>query len=204
MKLSKMLATMRAQDPIPSLIDTTLEKDYLTDYKLNANAIDAYYMGIKYADLETVTDDLESFLAMVNIAIVNWDYKWTKLYATTQLTYDPIANVDAEIEETRDIASRHTEDTLGAGNVSTTNGQAPMESSTFHNQTKSTTESQQRVDEHDEDAYKDVITTTRKGNIGVTSTQQLIEAERGVSEFPFLDILMADVINFLTYPYYER
>ena len=204
MKLSQMLAQMKEQSPVPTLIDTTLEKDYLTDYKTSPAAIDAYYMGIKYADLETVTDDLESFLAMVDIAILNNDYKWSKLYATTQLEYDPIANVDATIEETRDIASRHSEETLGAGNVSTTNGQAPMESSTFHNQTKSTTESQQRVDEHDEDAYKDVITTTRKGNIGITSSQQLIEAERGVSDFHFLDILIADVIDFLTYPYYGR
>ena len=204
MKLSEMLKKMRAQDPIPTLIDTTLEYDYLIDYNDNAEAIDAYYMGIKYANLETITDDLESFLATVDIAIINNNYKWEKLYNTTQLEYDPIANVDAEIKEERDIASRHTEDTLGAGNVSTTNGQAPMESSTFHNQTKSTTESQQRVDEHDEDPYKDTITTTRKGNIGVTSTQQLIDAERTTADFHFLDILMADVINFVTYPYYER
>lgn len=199
-----MWEQMKNQDPVATLIDPTLDKDYLTDYKTKPAAIDAYYMGIKYADLETVTDDLESFLAMVDIAILNNDYKWSKLYATTQLEYDPIANVDAEIEETRDIAARHSEETLGAGNVSTTNGQAPMESSTFHNQTKSTTESQQRTDEHDEDAYKDVITTTRKGNIGVTSSQQLIEAERGVADFHFLDVLMADVIDFLTYPYYGR
>lgn len=199
-----MWEQMKEQEPVATLIDPTLEKEYLTDYKTKPAAIDAYYMGIKYADLETVTDDLESFLAMVDIAILNNDYKWSKLYATTQLTYDPIANVDAEIEETRDIASRHSEETLGAGNVSTTNGQAPMESSTFHNQTKSTTESQQRVDEHDEDAYKDVITTTRKGNIGVTSTQSLILEQRNVVDFHFLDVLMADVIDFLTYPYYGR
>ena len=204
MTVRQMWEQMKEQEPVATLIDPTLEKDYLTDYKTSPAAIDAYYMGIKYADLETVTDDLESFLAMVDIAILNNDYKWSKLYATTQFEYDPIANVDAEIEETRDIASRHSEETLGAGNVSTTNGQAPMESSTFHNQTKSTTESQQRVDEHDEDAYKDVITTTRKGNIGVTSTQSLILEQRGVVDFHFLDILMADVIDFLTYPYYGR
>ena len=204
MTIKEMWEQMKEKEPVATLIDPTLEKDYLADYKTKPAAIDAYYMGIKYADLETVTDDLESFLAMVDIAILNNDYKWSKLYATTQLVYDPIANVDATIEEERDIAARHHEDTLGAGNVTTTNGQAPMESSTFHNQTKSQTESQQRTDEHDEDGYKDTIKTTRKGNIGVTSSQQLIEAERGVSDFHFLDILMADVIDFLTYPYYGR
>lgn len=204
MKLSKMLEQMTEQSPVPTLIDTTLNKDYLTDYKLNANAIDAYYMGVKYADLETVTDDLEGFLALVDVAIANNDYKWTKLYDTTQLTYDPIANVDATITEERDIASRHSEDTIGGANVTTTNSQAPMESSNFHNQTQSETASLEHTDEHDEDAYKDTITTTRQGNIGVTSSQQLIEAERGVADFKFLDILMADVIDFITYPYYVR
>lgn len=198
-----MWEQMIAQDPAETLIDPTLDKVYLTDYKTMPAAVDAYYMGIKYADLETVTDDLESFLAMVDLAILNNDYKWTKLYNTTILEYDPIANVDAEIEETRDIAKRHHEEKYGAGKVTTKNGQAPMDSSAYANQSQSITDSDQKTDEHDEDAYKDVITTTRKGNIGVTSTQQLIEAERGVSDFKFLDILMADVINMLTYPYYS-
>lgn len=198
-----MWEQMTAQSPAATLIDPTLDKDYLTDYKTMPAAIDAYYMGIKYADLETVTDDLESFLAMVDLAILNNDYKWTKLYNTTLLEYDPIANVDAEIQETRDIDNRHHEEKYGAGKVTTKNGQAPMDSSAYANQSQSITDSDQKTDEHDEDAYKDVITTTRKGNIGVTSTQQLIEAERGVSDFKFLDILMADVINMLTYPYYS-
>lgn len=204
MKLSEMLTKMRELEPIPTLIDTELEKDYLADYVDNANAIDAYYMGIKYADLMTVTDDIDLFLSMVDIAIANYDYKWSKLYETTQLVYDPIANVDAEIKEERDIAARHSEDTIGGADVTTTNSQATMESSNFHNQTKSNTASLEHTDEHDEDAYKDTITTTRKGNIGVTSSQQLIEAERNVAKFNFLDILMADVIDFLTYPYYGR
>ena len=199
-----MWEQMIAETPAATLIDPTLNKDYLTDYKTMPTAVDAYYMGIKYADLETVTDDLESFLALVDVAILENDYKWNKLYSTTQLDYDPIANVDATIEEERNIAARHYEDTLGAGNITTTNGQAPMDSSNYSNQTKSQTQSQQKIDQHDEDAYKDTIKTTRKGNIGVTSSQQLIEAERGVADFKFLDILMADVINFLTYPYFRR
>lgn len=199
-----MWEQMIAQDPVKTLIDPTLDKDYLTDYKTKPAAVDAYYMGIKYADLETVTDDLESFLAMVDLAILNNDYKWTKLYATTQLDYDPIANVDAEIQETRDIDKRHHEEKYGAGKVTTKNGQAPMDSSAYANQSQSITDSDQKTDEHDEDAYKDVITTTRKGNIGVTSTQSLILEQRGVVDFHFLDILMADIINMLTYPYYSE
>jgi len=60
------------------------------------------------------------------------------------------------------------------------------------------------TDEHDEDAYKDTITTTRTGNIGVTSSQELLEKERSVSDFKFLDILMTDIIDMITEPYFEE
>lgn len=205
MTLLKMLNQMRAQSPKKTLIDIDSYEelpDYFDLYAEDPESNDLYYMGIKYATLETVTDDMSAFLALVDVAIRNYNYKWNKLYETTQLEYDPIANVDAEIIETRDIDKRHTTDTIGGADVTTTNGAAPMDSSTFHNQTESNTVSLEHTDEHDEDAYKDEIKTTRKGNIGVTSTQQLIEAERNVAGFNFLDIFMTDIINFVTYPYF--
>lgn len=197
-----MLKQMRATTPITTLIPTNDAPDYLADYVTNAAQNDQYYLGIKYATLETVTDDLEEFLEYVGIACISYDYKWAKLYETTQLDYDPIANVDARITETREIDDRHTEDTIGGANVTTTNGAAPMESSAYHNQSQSNTQSQEHIDQHDEDAYKDVITTERHGNIGVTSTQDLIRQERDVADMNMLDTIMADVINFVTYPYF--
>lgn len=38
-------------------------------------------------------------------------------------------------------------------------------------------------------------TLTRSGNIGVTTSQQMIEAERAVAEFSFLSVLTADLVN---------
>lgn len=197
-----MLKQMRATTPITTLIPTNDVPDYLADYVANAENNDHYYLGIKYATLETVTDDLEEFLEYAGTACSLFAYKWAKLFETTQLDYDPIANVDAKITETREIDARHAEDTIGGANVTTTNGAAPMESSAYHNQTKSNTQSEQHTDEHDEDAYKDVITTERHGNIGVTSTQTLIKEQRDIADMNMLDIIMADVINFVTYPYF--
>ena len=205
MTLGKMLELMRAQTPIKTLIDIDSYEElpeYFDIYSDDPEGNDLYYLGVKYSTLETVTDDMTALLAMVDVAIRNYNYKWTKLYETTQLTYDPIANVDAEITETRSIDKRHTTDTIGGADVTTTNSSAPMESSSFHNQTKSNTASLEHTDEHDEDEYEDVIKTERKGNIGVTSSQQLIEAERNVADFNFLDILMTDIINFITYPFF--
>lgn len=197
-----MLKQMRATTPITTLIPTNDAPEYLIDYTQNAQYNDLYYLGIKYATLETVTDDLEEFLEYAGVACNMFAYKWEKLFETTQLDYDPIANVDAKITETRHIDARHNTDTIGGADVTTTNGAAPMDTDVYHNQTKSQTQSLEHVDEHDEDAYKDVITTDRHGNIGVTSTQELIDQERKVADMNMLDIIMADVINFVTYPYF--
>lgn len=197
-----MLKQMRETTPITTLIPTNDAPEYLIDYTQNAQYNDLYYLGIKYATLETITDDLAEFLEHVGVACSLFAYKWKKLFDTTQLDYDPIANVDAEIKETRDIDARHNTDTIGGADVTTTNRATPMDSSESHNQSKSQTQSLEHTDEHDEDAYKDVITTKRHGNIGVTSTQDLIKQEREAADMNMLDIIMADVINFVTYTYF--
>ena len=193
---------MKAQTPRVNLIDPETEIEYFAPYIDNANNNDEYYLGIKYADLETITDELDDFMSYVGVALSNYAYKWQKLYDTTQLEYNPLWNVDATITEERDIASRHTEDTIGGADVTTTNGAAPYDSDTFHDTNQSNTVSLEHVDEHDEDAYLDTITTTRTGNIGVTTASQLIEGERKIADMNMLDIIMADIINFVTYPYF--
>lgn len=193
---------MRETTPITTLIPTSEAPEYLEAYTENAVNNDHYYLGIKYASLETVTDELSEFLEYVGVACGLFAYKWQKLYETTQLEYNPLWNVDATITEERDIADRHITDTIGGADVTTTNGAAPNDSNTFHNSSQSNTVSLEHEDEHSEDGYLDVITTTRQGNIGVTTAAQLIEGERKIADMNMLDIIMADVINFVTYPYF--
>ena len=202
MKLRKMLKQLRAQSPAQNLIniDSQNQPEYLSSYFVSPDNNDLYYMGIKYATLETITDDVDEFLSFVNVALNNYSYKWETLYDTTQLDYNPIWNVDGETVETRDIASRHSEDTIGGADVTTETGSAPMDASTYANQSKSNTVSLEHTDEHDEDAYLDTITTTRTGNIGVTSTQKMINEEREVAELNMLDVIMFDILTFVCYP----
>lgn len=202
MEVRKMLKLMRSQTPIVNLIDISGEDvpEYFAPYAEAPSKNDLYYMGIKYATLETVTDDLDEFLTFVEVACINNAYKWETLYDTTQLDYNPIWNVDGSTVEEREIASRHSEDTIGGADVTTETGGAPMDSSTYANQTKSNTVSLEHTDEHDEDGYTDTITTTRTGNIGVTSTQKMINEEREVAYLNMLDVIMYDVISFVTYP----
>lgn len=54
----------------------------------------------------------------------------------------------------------------------------------------------------DQDSGVDTVETRRKGNIGVTMTQQMIEAERNVWNFKLYDVIIKDVINEICIPSY--
>lgn len=50
---------------------------------------------------------------------------------------------------------------------------------------------------------EDITEISRKGNIGVTMTQQLLDAERKFWEsFDFYNLIIKDIVNFLTIPLY--
>lgn len=106
------------------------------------------------------------------------EYELNGLYESTQFEYDPIANYDMT-ETSRD------EDRA------TTSGDSTESSTSFDSTTQ-------------KDIGKTVSSGTanntnihslqRSGNIGVTSSQQLIEAQRGVLTFDFIQYV-ADLIN---------
>lgn len=106
------------------------------------------------------------------------EYELNGLYESTQFEYDPIANYDMT-ESSRD------EDRA------TTGGESTESTTSFDSTTQ-------------KDIGKTVSSGTanntnihqlqRSGNIGVTSSQQLIEAQRGVLTFDFIQYV-ADLIN---------
>ena len=223
-----------------TLIPSDRTEEYLVGYQTDASSVDWYYLGVKFKDLHAISDDLNDIEAAVGVAFLTYGDKWAKLFNTLDLKYNPIWNVDAKIEETRDIDKRHVEDdfaeredvnsyglttgntTYGQLDDSTENKTTPYDSANYRNLSKQERQVLEHTDDyqtdahedtltkgahkdsHDEDAYKDVITTERTGNIGVTSTQELIQKEREVADFNFLDVLMCDIIDIITEPYFEE
>ena len=238
MKLSQILKKLQTAEK--TLIPSDREEEYLEGYLTSPGDVDAYYMGIKFKDLHAVTDDLDELEAIVGVAFLTYNDKWSKLYDTLSLEYNPLWNVDGVTTEERDIAKRHTEDdfaeredvntyglttgntTYGQLDDSTENKTTPYDSVNYRNLSKQERQVLEHTDDyqtdehedtlkkgahkdsHDEDAYKDTITTTRTGNIGVTSSQKLLTEEREVADFNFLDILMCDIIDMITDPYFEE
>ena len=116
--------------------------------------------------------------------------KYVRLYSTTQFKYNPIENYNM-VEEGRDTTNQkditfRSTDTKenGVDRISET----PHGSIDNIDKYMSQAQKQTREGTNDEDFTGTSENTQnhsfmRKGNIGVTSTQQLIEAERKVLEF---------------------
>lgn len=106
------------------------------------------------------------------------EYELNGLYETTQFEYDPIANYDMT-ESSRD------EDRA------TTSGDSTESSTSFDSTTQKDTG---KTVSSGTASNTNIHSLQRSGNIGVTSSQQLIEAQRGVLTFDFIQYV-ADLIN---------
>lgn len=92
---------------------------------------------------------------------------WKKMYETTQYVYNPIWNKDGTFTETRNLAT--------GANSTTTGSVAAFNSDQFQNASK------QQSNASGTDTG--TITRREQGNIGVTTTQQMIKEEREVVQF---------------------
>ena len=108
---------------------------------------------------------------------------WTKLYNTTQLDYDPIENYDRKEQSS-------SSNTGGASGSTTVTGSATAyNSNTFKDTSKSV--SSGRNQSNSSGTYASRV----HGNIGVTTTQQMIEQERRTVQFCMQEYIINDFIT---------
>lgn len=139
-------------------------------------------------------------------------YELNGLYKSTQLEYNPIENYNGTEEEVSSYGRQTISSKVGALETNGSNTYAPFE--TENTEKIATFDSTQNIDSmsatqklkvsytdtnsyntgeqnnsQDIGAKEDKRTLTRKGNIGVTTSQQMIESERKVLLFTFADEL---------------
>jgi len=124
---------------------------------------------LQCAELEIMYPNID----IMKLAITTWSvanqYTWQKLYDTMVVEYNPIWNVDATVNIDRN--------TSGSGNA--TDAVKGFNSNTWAESDKTDTNSS---------AEEDVI-ERRTGNIGVTTTQQMLEQERKIAEFNMISYI---------------
>lgn len=129
---------------------------------------------------------------------------WEKLMATVNLEYNPIYNKDGYYEETetRDLANTNRITDRISSSVtddgSNTNSVSAFNSSTFENREKDVIENERREEAENTSTSNGTDTgdITRErheyGNIGVTTTQQMIKEERDVVQFNIVGYIIED------------
>ena len=136
---------------------------------------------------------------------------WQSLYDTTQYDYNPIWNKDGTVTETerrnKDGTATETKsrNTSSSASGSGTGQQAvkAFNESNWADHTKNTSTSKADSKETEgitsEAASNETEGITRerreKGNIGVTTTQQMIKEEREISEFNVIQYIIDDFQN---------
>lgn len=141
-------------------------------------------------------------------AIGAWSAKqlpvWQQLYDTTQYEYDPIANYDrtehvVETTEGSTTGSSSGESsTTSSGSSSTTSKKTAYNSNTFVDSGKTESQGQQTDNSSDsaetsqERSDSRTLDSTVKGNIGTTTTQQMIQAQRDIVAFNIVDYIIND------------
>lgn len=130
---------------------------------------------LQNAELELLYSDPDTVKQMIGLWSASSQYSWKKLADTLYLNYNPIWNKDGTITEHEEGKSESgSEEKVAAYNSSTyeprSSGSGSVESGRDY-------------------------TRIEQGNIGVTSTQQLITEERDVAMFNLYDRISEDFRN---------
>lgn len=164
------------------------------------------------AELEVLYSDPDTMKMLIGVWSKRRLYAWEKLYATTQLEYNPIWNKDGTITETetRDLDADELETrnlktetaARGSSNGQTDNNTYGYNSGTAakHDQSLDKTESESAGSGSDTGTVgtargeTEKITRERveRGNIGVTTTQAMIREERSVADFDIYEYIIND------------
>lgn len=210
---------------VPKFVtDNKVDLDYQLGLRYGAKLLAPIVLRV-YDKNKNAECTLNDFLALLSDMIEReFAGKWSKLYETTVLEYNPIWNVDGT--ETTTTSAQHTitTDTDHANTVVTStelgrrsttrerkefpydsDAGKPTESETVTENPATDTRTDtnpETVSDHETNTDQFTVTHERHGNIGVTMTQDLIKKEREISEFLLYEVVLPDVANFLTIPIY--
>ena len=216
--LSDYFYSLVAQEPAKTFIPEMFETyDCLFEYFINSNVIDYDYLQ-KFGNLllqeQSETEYTERTFNKLKSVCIRKKYQWDTLHSSIIQEYNPIWNVDGT-EKTEYSKEKETQEVGGATDTFTSgerqgtatdfaipyNGTAEKETGKATSENKSYTDTNtkgKRTDVLNKDERS--VTLTRQGNIGVTKTQDLLQAQRDIAMFDFLDMVMQDCIDAITIP----
>lgn len=188
------------------------------DADVSPAALDIEYFGLrsgyrypspllqKMAPVYPTQLDSTQISRLVDVIRSKFSYDWAKLWTATRTSYSPLENYDmqeygdtglqrdATLSRETDMTNTGT-DSIAAFGSGTYTGIAQSVGNTVGSTLKN-------VDTTDYDEIG-AHTLNRHGNIGVTTSQQMLESEYELRKRHFFDTVFNDVDSILTLPYWE-
>ena len=205
---------------IPQIVANTYL--YLTDYLRYYIELDNFFRKIN-SELLLSTNNIENdndivtyYYGLITSNFIVNNYKYEKLYNTMLVEYNPIENYDRKELNTTTHGTVSTTMQYGdRNNTSTTDAKTDTSTekiSTFDSDTlkpnsensvnyginKITNIDSSHSDTSTTNEYTDKIESSIHGNIGVTTTQQMLTSERQIALFSFYTIIFNDITDLIT------
>ena len=178
-------------------IKTKINLDWFNDSLIAAMKIEYYYnhaftkyISLLFYNLINIPKTMDEVADSLASVIVNkFKTKWTRLHEVLNLTYNPIDNYNMSETEKTQLKSE--------ANVSNAN------SIYAFNDTKATPTNESNSKTSTNALLNDnVRELTRKGNIGVTTSQQMINSEIELREYNLIEAIYSDIDSILTLKIY--
>lgn len=184
--------------------------DFMKVYTDNAELFDFninhdYENYVFLTSQKEVQNAYQEFVKLVKSHLLLNSYKYSGLYKTTQLEYNPIENYSmTESGTDTRTPDLSTTDSINVGaqsnSTTSTDSVSPYDTQVFTDSNK-TIVSENNGARADSNTRTESGTDTtshelkRSGNIGVTTSQQMIESERNLVNFTFLKIVFSNIID---------
>lgn len=189
-----LLGLYKADDTIFDLLilPSGIDKDVLVNNLL-----------LKSADFEILYPDSDFIKEAIGLWSSKWQRTFTKWVEALSLTYAPLENYDRH--ESHSESTDHTHDTTNvlqneasgneSNNASNTGSKSSFDSSSLQpydkNDTSSSTTTGSSVNETTTNQLSEATNTNRSayihGNIGVTTSQQMLEAELDIDKWNLIE-----------------
>lgn len=161
----------------PTILDGLIVPDGMDDEVVKNNLL------LETESMEILYPNAPFLKAAVTVWAAERKEVWDKLYATTQLEYNPIENYDRS-EESETTASGGQ-----SGSTTVTSSATSYNSDEFADTGKNFSSGSNTSNSTGK--YKSRI----HGNIGVTSAQQMITQERNIVQFCMTEYIINDFIS---------
>ena len=178
--------------------------EYNNNFDSSIKYIELQYLSVKFANLPLISDDSETIDNIVKGVVFANLYKWEKLFKTLSLEYNPIWNVEGVETHTTEYGTHINTEDYGE-HINSTNEKG----FTFPNDDITKTQTAENditntlggmLNTKTSEQHTDKLTIDKRGNIGVTSTQNLICQERDIAMFDFWQIVYDDIVKGITIP----